>query len=116
MPTKIIISKNFERKAKKFVKKYASLKSEIRELVIEIRENPTLGIQVFENVYKIRLACKSKGVGKSRGFRVISYIKEIDGEEIEVFLTLLSIYDKSETSTLSQSEIEDIIDSLDDEE
>jgi len=31
MPTKIIISKNFERKAKKFVKKYASLKSEIRE-------------------------------------------------------------------------------------
>jgi len=80
MPTKIIISKNFERKAKKFVKKYASLKSEIRELVVEIRENPTLGVQVFENVYKIRLACKSKGVGKSKGFRVISYIKEIDGE------------------------------------
>ncbi|WP_338814681.1 hypothetical protein V9L05_05430 [Bernardetia sp. Wsw4-3y2] len=115
MVVEIVISENFKREAKKFLKKYASLKSELRELVEELKENPKLGTQILENAYKIRLACKSKGKGKSGGFRIISYLEEIEEEEIEILITLLSIYDKSETDSISNAQIKAIINSLDEE-
>ena len=68
-----------------------------------------------EVVISIRLASKSKGKGKSGGFRIITYLLETwieeNGEE-EIEVTLLSIYDKSEVSTLSDSEIKKLIDSF----
>lgn len=115
MSIEVIISENFRRESKKLLKKYASLKSELIELVDEIRENPKLGTQVLEDVYKIRLACKSKGKGKSGGLRVITYLEEMEDEEVEILITLLSIYDKSELDSLSDKQIKAIIDSLDEE-
>lgn len=67
-------------------------------------------------MYKIRLAIKSKGRGKSGGARVISFVEigvlaESSISEGTV-VNLISIYDKSELSTLSDIEIQRIIRSL----
>ena len=67
--------------------------------------------------YKIKLAVKSKGKGKSGGLRVISHIDAeviglVEPEGDAVVVTLISIYDKSETATISVKELQDLIASL----
>jgi len=69
---------------------------------------PVQGKALGNNFYKIRLSISSKGKGKSGGERVITYIKVI---ESTVFLT--SIYDKSEKSTITDQELEQIFRSID---
>lgn len=66
MNCKIIAIDDFKRDAKKLLKKYSSLKSELEELQEQLFENPRMGMLIFENTYKIRLAVKSKG--KKRRF------------------------------------------------
>ncbi len=62
----------FERQAKKLSKKYPSLKSELLDLVQKLKKNPDQGTAIGNCCYKIRLAIKSKGKGKSGGARVIT--------------------------------------------
>jgi len=57
--------------------------------------------------YKIRLAIKSKGKGKSGGARIITYVKII-AETVY----LVSIYDKSEQSDVAESELDKLIDEI----
>jgi mRNA-degrading endonuclease RelE of RelBE toxin-antitoxin system len=88
------------------LKKFPSLKVELIELSDALLLNPRQGVKLTETIYKIRLASKSKGKGKSGGFRVITYIVENAGQDDEyIVVTLLSIYDKSEINTLKNSEI-----------
>ena len=70
MNVNVVSTSNFERKAKKLIKKYRSLKGELAEL----ESDPRKGTHMRENVYKIRLAVKSKGKSKSGGMRVIRYL------------------------------------------
>ena len=58
---KVITSDNFEKEAKKMIKRYRSLASEIETLIKTLSENPTLGTPIGKDCYKIRLAIKSKG-------------------------------------------------------
>jgi mRNA-degrading endonuclease RelE of RelBE toxin-antitoxin system len=112
MNAEIFITKRFEKEVKKYLKKFKSLKSELEELINELTENPSKGIPLGNNAYKIRLASKSKGKGKSGGFRVITYVIEnIENETGEIFtiVTMLSIYDKSETENILQKEVNDMI-------
>lgn len=51
----------FEKQAKRLVKKYASLKIELFQLVNELKENPKRGTPIGKNCYKIRLSIASKG-------------------------------------------------------
>jgi len=74
MNVNIIPTKPFEREAKPLIKKYTSLKSELAELGNELSQNPYIGDKITENTYKIRLAVKSKGKGKSGGLRVITFV------------------------------------------
>jgi len=108
------VSKSFKRLAKPLLKKYSSLKAELAVLENELIENPRLGKPLGQDSYKIRLAVKSKGKGKSGGLRVITHLDiEIVGiiEEIEenVVVTLISIYNKNETSTISDKELRELI-------
>ncbi len=64
----------FERQAKKLIKKYPSLKSEIYTLVQNLKVNSKQGRGIGKNCYKIHLAIKSKGKGKSWGGRVITNV------------------------------------------
>jgi mRNA-degrading endonuclease RelE of RelBE toxin-antitoxin system len=119
MSYKIATIDVFERKAKKLLKKYASLKEELIELQNDLLQNPTMGTLIAENTYKIRLAVKSKGKGKSSGMRVITHIVElvakINESEFDTIIFLLTIYDKSEIENISDNELQSLIKDVEDE-
>jgi mRNA-degrading endonuclease RelE of RelBE toxin-antitoxin system len=104
MSYKIELTDNFKKEAKKLIKKYASLRTEISLLGKQLAENPTIGTALGNDVYKIRLAIASKNSGKSGGARVISFVKIINET---VFL--LSIYNKGEKDAISDKEIEELL-------
>lgn len=113
MKTKIVITDNFEKETKRFLKKYRSLKSELNILYTELTTNPQTGTSIGNNARKIRLKVKNKGKGKRGGLRVISYLEAgVYFDEISNTLYLLSIYDKSETEAISEKEILMIISKL----
>ncbi|WP_291069249.1 MULTISPECIES: type II toxin-antitoxin system RelE family toxin [Empedobacter] len=104
MSYNIIATPEFLKEAKKLGKKYRSLKEDLAVLIEELQQNPTLGTALADNCYKIRLAIKSKGKGKSGGARVITHLF-IENETIY----LLSLYDKSEQNSISDKEIKDLL-------
>lgn len=104
MSYKIFAIPRFEKDLKRLAKKYRSIKDDLAELGEQLLDNPTLGDEVIENCYKIRLAITSKGKGKSSGARVITYVYV---EDTTVFL--LSIYDKSDQENIDDSEIRDLL-------
>lgn len=110
MKVNIIVTPNFQREAKKLLKKYRSLKSELAELAEQLEENPKMGTVIGEDTYKIRLAVKSKGKGKSGGMRVITYVElEVIENEEKTDVYLLSIYDKSKYENISDKVLEGLI-------
>lgn len=101
MNFEVILSENFIREAKRLIKKYPSLKSELKVLGEELSQNPLQGTPLGNDVYKIRMAIASKGKGKSGGARVISFVKII-----QTTVVLISIYNKGEKETISDQEIQ----------
>lgn len=73
-------------------------------------DNPFEGVDLGLGVRKVRMSIRSKGKGKSGGARVITYSLTVDDEDVN--LTLLTIYDKSERSTISDKEIKDLLKSI----
>ena len=82
----------------------------MRELNEILVLNPTAGTSLGSNAYKIRIAIKSKGEGKSGGGRIITYVVSAEKE-----VYLLTIYDKSELDTISDIDLKKIIKSIQDE-
>lgn len=80
------------------------MKQEVGELGNILSENPTLGTPIGKDCYKIRLAIKSKGKGKSGGARVISLVLTVQESVI-----LLSIYDKSQQENIDEKELERLL-------
>lgn len=97
----------FEKELKKLAKKYPSLKSEFIALVTSLKKEPSKGTSLGNDCYKIRIAIKSKGKGKSGGARVITYFQV---SEKDVYL--LSIFDKSDKDSISDKEIKELIKSI----
>ena len=110
MENKVIVAATFERKTKKFLKKFRTLASELEELEKQLLKDPKKGINLGDNLYKIRLASKSKGKGKSGGFRVITYLIEQTPAGCEI--NLITIYDKSEEANINKSTLLDLVKSL----
>jgi len=96
----------FIKKAKQLKKKHQSLLNDLSNLESELRENPKMGSDLGNGIFKIRLAIKSKGKGKSGGYRVITYL------QTENLINMIYIYDKSEEATIGKKDIQKIIDSL----
>jgi len=94
----------FEKQAKKLIRKYASLKSELEKLNNELEKNPQTGIPLGNNCYKVRIAVASKQKGKSGGARVITHFVLLDST-----IYLLSIYDKSEKNSLLDKELTELL-------
>jgi len=107
MSYSVIPIEKFKKEAKRLIKKFPSLKNELAELNEILISNPTLGIPLGYNAYKIRIAIKSKGTGKSGGARVITYVVT---ENQEVYL--LTIYDKGELDSIDDNTLRAIIKSL----
>ena len=114
MPVEIITTRNFQKEAKRLLKKYSSLRTELIELQSSLTEHPTAGTPLGHDCYKIRLAIKSKGKGKRGGARVITHVvvslRTGDGEMRRVYL--LSIYDKSEFASISDLDLRRLIEEL----
>jgi hypothetical protein len=104
MSYEVIFTEPFEKKAKRLIKKYASFGNDLKELTDALSENPKQGSPLGNNCFKIRLAVKSKGKGKSGGVRVITFLRT-SGKKIY----LLDVYDKSEQETISDSELKLLI-------
>lgn len=121
MSYRIIAVPSFSRDAKRLSKKYVSLKGELQTLQSELLQNPRLGTLIRENTYKIRLAVKSKGKGKSGGLRIITHVFEIEIEVAENekeqrnTIVLVAIYDKSEMENLPDKELRELIEDIEDE-
>ena|SRR5580698_3040444 len=107
MSFKIIPAPVFEKELKKISAKYPSFKSDFRDFLDSIANDPTQGISLGNNCYKIRLAITGKGRGKSGGARIITHIKIIRAE-----IFLISIYDKSSRENISIAEINERIKDL----
>lgn len=103
----IIPAQSFERNAKPLLKKYPSLRDELFELGEQLAQNPMQGTPLGKSCYKIRLAIKSKGKGKSGGARVVTYVVTENEEVI-----LLTIYDKQVKADLEPNELDTLLDSL----
>lgn len=105
MSCEIITIENFDRQAKKLAKHYVSFRNDFAKLLDELHKNPLAGTDLGGGIRKIRMSIESKGKGKHNGARVISYTANVIVQSNEGQLILLSVYDKSNQSTISDSEI-----------
>ena len=113
MPVNIVTAPSFLVAAKKLLKKYPSLKAGLATLEAQLLAKPDSGIPLGQNAYKVRLAIRSKGRGKSGGARVITHLETVlITDEATQTVSLLYIYDKADTASISQHELEDLIRNL----
>lgn len=107
MKNKIFTIPSFDSRYKRFVKKFPTLEEELLVLQELLLENPKMEILLTTNIYKIRVPNKDNQRGKSGGFRIITYLIEENQNNYEI--NLLTIYDKSEESTVSKSALLKIV-------
>jgi hypothetical protein len=93
----------FKKSFKKLLKKDRKLLLEYEQLLKELEINSTLGINLGNGRYKIRLKNNSNNKGKSAGYRVVTYTK------IENTILLVYIYSKSDEESISDYKIDEII-------
>lgn len=100
----------FEKRAKTLAKKYKSFTSDYNAFLDELEQNPFCGESLGHNIYKYRMAIASKGKGKSGGARVIAYTNRQNDKDVTI--TLMSVYDKSEISNVSDAYLRQLIELL----
>ena len=94
----------FDRQAKRLSRKFKSFKSDLSELVDSLEITPTQGIALGNDCYKIRIAIKSKGKGKSGGARAITHVIAFKED-----VYLLTVFDKSEKENISNKELLELL-------
>jgi len=104
MNFKVEVSSRFKKRFRHLQKKFPSLKYELEVLVNSLETKPKQGIPIGFNCFKIRLAIVSKGKGKSGGARVITHV-----QVTKTTVYMLTIYDKSEQSNISENEIRELL-------
>lgn len=101
MSFSVVVTDGFKKHAKSIAKKHPSLKSDLKNLVGSLEENPVQGDPLGKDCYKVRMSITSKGKGKSGGARIITCIKIVEKN-----VYLLTIYDKSDKETVSNKELD----------
>ena len=107
MNYKIVVQPTVEREAKRLNKRFASFKEDFTKLLDAIETDPHLGIDLGNNLRKIRMRITSKGKGKSGGARVITFTVVVSLDEAEI--NLIYIYDKAERESLKSVELEELL-------
>ena len=103
MAVRILTTHVFLNNVKKLAKRYVSLKDDLIRFRESIEANPLQGVDLGDGMHKVRMAIPSKGKGKSGGARVITYC--VDQHEQDIQVTLLTIYDKSDTESISNNQL-----------
>ncbi len=91
-------SHTFLTEAKRLRKRYHSFVNDLEDFKKSLEENPYQGAELCPGIRKIRMPIESKGRGKSGSARVVTanaIIAEHEGR-----IALLTIYDKSDASTI----------------
>ena len=104
MITDIRFSQEFERAFKQLKKKYPSITTDFKCLLLSLIDNPFQGVELSGGKRKIRLAITSKKKGKSGGARVIVKVAIIESK-----LSILYIYDKADMSNVSEAFLDEIL-------
>jgi hypothetical protein len=116
MATEVIVTygPHFKRELKPLAKKFASLPDELEHLATRLAGNPRLGTSLGKDCYKIRLAVRSKGGGKSGGMRIITYVvvRLRLGADGVATVYLASIYEKSERENITDAQLKALIAAL----
>ena len=107
MEYKIIPTPNFIKDLKILKKKYLSISNDIEPFLEQLRTHPTLGNSLGKNLYKIRIPISSKNKGKSAGARLITFVQVIENS-----IYLITIFDKSDKSNISDNELKKLINLL----
>jgi len=94
---------SFSKNLKRLIKKDHQLIQEYATLIHNLKANPTTGKHIGNGRYKIRIKNSSNNKGKSGGYRVITYTK------IKDTVLLVYIYTKSDTESVSDTKIDNII-------
>jgi hypothetical protein len=100
----ILPTPHFAKEAKALTRKYPSLPDDLEGLFKSLEEKPTQGTSLGNDCYKIRLAIKSKGKGKSGGARLITLVRKVEEK-----ILLLTIYDKSQKMSVSDQELKELV-------
>lgn len=103
MNFKINTIPRFEKDVKKLKKKFPKIKNDLVKFIDELSSNPELGINLGENIFKVRIPNSSIPAGKSGGFRVITYYKTDDT------LYLITIYSKTEQDNILTDKLRQIV-------
>ena len=106
MSYSVILTPKVLKSAKLLSKKHHSFKDDLGRLISELTLNPRIGTPLGKNLYKLRLAIKSKNKGKSGGARAITYVDTITLQPTESGeVVLLALYDKTDVEAISTKEI-----------
>ena len=92
------------KEVKKLKKRYKHIEKDYIDFINSIKSIDDLGINLGNNIFKVRIANSDKNRGKSSGYRLISYLKLIENE-----LYVIYIYDKSDMENINENEIDKLI-------
>lgn len=106
MSYEVIAIDEFQKDVKKLYKKYKHIKSDILELINNLEHNSDIGINLGENLYKIRVKNSDIG-GKSSGYRVIYYTKLPNNK-----IYLMTIYSKTQQETINISKLKSLLNKI----
>lgn len=107
MNFEVITTPHFEREAKALAKRHRSFKSDLKELIERLSEDPMRGTELGSGIRKTGLAITSKGRGKAGGARVITYTIHVSGKSGRVYW--VDVYDKADYSTADVAVIKSMI-------
>ncbi|MBR1400270.1 MAG: addiction module toxin RelE [Prevotella sp.] len=101
---------DFDVSIKRLAKRYRSMADDYAGFLKSLQENTFQGAELCPGIRKIRMPITSKGRGKSGSSRVITanaIVAEHEGR-----IALLTIYDKSDASTVKLNVIKEMAHSL----
>jgi mRNA-degrading endonuclease RelE of RelBE toxin-antitoxin system len=105
----IIATPDFQTQLRKLAKRYRNLRKDLQPLLNDLETGNCLGDQIpgtTYTVFKVRLKNSDIQKGKSAGYRVIYQRRD------DICILLVTIYSKSDESTLTAKEILTIIDTF----
>ncbi len=102
----LFFSDRFKKDIRKLGKRYRSIRLDLQPLIEQLEAGESPGDQISDTdhvIFKVRVKNSSIQKGKSGGYRVIYYVKT------NIQIILLTIYSKSDQSSIEASEIREII-------
>jgi mRNA-degrading endonuclease RelE of RelBE toxin-antitoxin system len=105
----ILFSDEFKTRLRTLIKRYRSIRTDIKPLLDELQSGNLIGDQIpgtGYTVFKVRLKNSDIQKGKSGGYRVIYQLRG------DTYILLVVIYSKSDQDDIPANQIRDIIDRI----